>query len=215
MVDSSTWQAYTKSQDDGRVLRYQIAKNNHYLTYGQVIFNWIFNRPFCSYFNELLASAPFKAYKLETPWLTAKTSTHEFEFTLLEIDFEDRLADWNPFAKHFKSDSAVSTLPNSERDTIIVAPLPELIDPVAYLNLASFVRDAPESQQQEFWGSVGAATKKRVSNHPFWLSSSGLEASWVHIRLDDEPKHYCHLPYKECSLDKNQPEYTRPLNRLF
>ena len=59
-----------------------------------------------------------------------------------------------------------------------------------------FLRDAPKTQVDAFWRSVGRAMHDRVSSTPTWLSTAGMGVSWLHLRLDSRPKYYRHEPYK-------------------
>jgi Family of unknown function (DUF6940) len=32
---------------------------------------------------------------------------------------------------------------------------------------------------------------------PVWLSPAGAGVSWLHLRLDDQPKYYGYAPYRQ------------------
>jgi hypothetical protein len=42
--------------------------------------------------------------------------------------------------------------------------------------------------------------RKALGRHgprPLWLSTAGGGVDWVHMRLDDQPKYYRHLPWRD------------------
>ena len=96
----------------------------------------------------------------------------------------------------FSSSDDVVTFPNLGGDAIMVVPCPRAADSV-YGHLASFVRNAAESQVHSLWQSVGEAMRKRLSEKAVWLSTAGLGVSWLHVRLDSRPKYYGYAPFKQ------------------
>jgi uncharacterized protein DUF6940 len=98
------------------------------------------------------------------------------------------------FAEHFRRDQNVASFGNLGRDAVLVAPCPG--GPGSnFSHLASFNRTAPVAQQDALWQAVGEAMTKRIGRRPVWLSTAGLGVGWLHVRLDDRPKYYRHLPY--------------------
>ena len=81
-------------------------------------------------------------------------------------------------------------------DAILVVPRP--VGPVtAYGHLASFVRNAPDSQKHSLWRLVGELMERGLGPTPVWLSTAGAGVSWLHVRLDQRPKYYGHARYRE------------------
>ena len=64
-----------------------------------------------------------------------------------------------------------------------------------FSHLAKFVRRATPAQQDALWQAVGEAMATRVGDRPVWLSTAGHGVAWLHVRLDDRPKYYRHVPY--------------------
>lgn len=134
-------------------------------------------------------------YRWETPPITAANANRDFEFVLIRSDCLDRPVDRLAFADYFTDQQHVVTFPNLRGDALLVVPCPVVTDSI-YGHLASFVREAPSSQVDELWQSVGVAMQSRVGNSPVWLSTAGMGVAWLHVRLDSEPKYYHHQPYK-------------------
>ena len=88
------------------------------------------------------------------------------------------------------------TFPNLGRDAVMVVPCP-VGDPSIYGHLASFIRNAPESQLHRFWIAIADAMNQRISARPVWLSTAGMGVSWLHVRLDDRPKYYGYAPFRQ------------------
>jgi len=147
------WNTKIESLNDGLVQRFIISNGKETLSYAAVIALWLDNADFRSYFIGLLADSPFKAYRWETPSVTAATINRDFEFVLLRSDSLARTVDPSAFGSHFSSASDVVSFPNLSGDAVMVVPCP-VIENDIYGHLASFVRHAPKSQNHELWRSV-------------------------------------------------------------
>jgi len=157
---------------------------------------WREDVDFRSMFNALLAAVPYAAFRWETPGVTSATISQPFEFVVLDSPGLARRPDAGAFAAYYgHAENGISVFSNLGRDAIMVVPCP-LVDPSAYGHLAAFVRLAPESQRDALWRAVGKAMARRVGDKPVWLSTAGGGVSWLHVRLDDRPKYYGHLPYR-------------------
>jgi hypothetical protein len=95
-----------------------------------------------------------------------------------------------------KKDECVLAFPNLGRDAVLVVPCPSG-PPASYVHLAAFVRQAPAPQVHELWRAVGAAMGARLSEKPVWLNTAGMGVSWLHVRLDSQPKYYGFEPYRK------------------
>ncbi|HUG67853.1 MAG TPA: hypothetical protein VMM76_08875 [Pirellulaceae bacterium] len=190
------WHARIDSLTDNRVHRFALLRNEAPIPYSDVLALWRDDASFRSYFIALLADSPFEAYRWETPCVTSATRAREFEFVLLRSDSLSRPVDTTAFAAHFDTDAEVVTFPNLGRDAVMVVPCP-IGDVSLYGHLASFIRNAPESQLHQLWQSVAVAMNQRVCERPVWLSTAGMGVSWLHVRLDDRPKYYGYLPFRQ------------------
>lgn len=191
------WSVRSEQLDGHRVTRFIIERDAGPVSYAEVIHLWQENPDFRSWFNAFLADAPYSAFRWETPPVSASTTNRPFEFVLIDSPGLARTPDEDAFAMHFEdvTESGVVVFPNLGKDAILVVPCPHT-DSIAYGHLAAFVRQAPESQKHALWKCVGAAMGQRVNSRPVWLSTAGAGVSWLHVRLDDRPKYYQHLPYR-------------------
>lgn len=174
-----------------------ILGGDRQLTYKEVIQLWQQDASFREFFISLLADTSMSAYFWETPPVTKTTVDRAFEFVLID---SPKLADIEPdpsdFQQHFESaDKEVVAFTNLGNDALLVVPCP-ITDVLASTHLASFVRQAPSSQQHLLWQTVGHELQKRLGDRPIWLSTSGLGVHWLHVRLDSRPKYYCFEGYK-------------------
>jgi hypothetical protein len=183
----------------GRATKYRITRDGVAATYSVVLDLWSRDTAFRSYFNTLLADAPFSAFRWETPALTKSTATQPFEFVLLNSPgFTSRQTDANTYYEYFTddaSDHGIVTFANLRGDATLVIPSPRTADDV-YGHLAAFVRRAPESQLDAFWRIIGTTVKSKVTDSPIWLSTAGGGVAWLHVRLDSKPKYYGYSQYK-------------------
>ena len=178
------------------VRRVAVARDEGPLSYGAVIGLWQTSEPFRSFFAGLLAEPPYAAYLWETPPVTEASASQPFEFIVADSPV---LASMPPepeaFAAYFVPSAPIASFANLGRDAWLVAPAPD--GPADdYAHLAAFARKAPADQQHALWQAVGDAAAERLSDIPFWLSTSGLGIAWLHVRLDERPKYYTYAPYR-------------------
>jgi hypothetical protein len=190
------WSVASEEHSGRRGLRFAVTAHSRPASVADVINAWQNDAGFRSFFNTLLASSPFTAFRWETPGITAASAPGPFEFVLLDspglVCRPDRLA----FREHFAdADSDVAVFPNLGNDAIMVVPCP-ISDASAYGHLGAFVRHAPESQRHNLWRTVGEAMAKRLGERPVWLNTAGAGVAWLHVRLDDRPKYYGYEPYR-------------------
>ncbi|MBI1348116.1 hypothetical protein GC163_17720 [bacterium] len=157
---------------------------------------WQSNSAFRSFFNQLLASQPYLAFRWETPGVTAVTLTRPFECVVLDAPTLERPADFSSFAEAFPTHHTdVAEFPNLGGDAILVVPAQQTAA-TAYGHLAAFVRHAPPSQQEALWQRVGEVLSRRIGTKPVWLSTAGDGVPWLHVRFDDRPKYYGYRAYR-------------------
>lgn len=201
------WTARSEPLADARGVRFALGLDSHPGTFADVILGWQGDASFRSQFNELLAKTPFTAFRWETPPVTAATAKRPFEWVLLDSPGLGDRPEPEAFADHFsRGQDTVVSFVNLGGDAILVVPCP-VAEPSAYGHLAAFVRLAPEQQRQALWRSVGEAMARRIGVKPVWLSTAGAGVSWLHVRLDDRPKYYGYVPYRQ------SPEANRAADR--
>jgi hypothetical protein len=192
------WTTRSEQIDQGRGLRFVVEFDARPATFAEALLGWREDAAFRSWFNEILAGAPFAAFRWETPPVSVATLGRPFEFVLLDSPGLARRADPEAFAEHFEGapGAEVVVFPNLGRDAVMVVPCP-VAAPAAYAHLAAFVREAPDRQRHALWQSVGQAMLRRVGIEPVWLSTAGAGVAWLHVRLDDRPKYYGFGPYRQ------------------
>lgn len=179
--------------------KFQILENDSILSYRKVINYWRDNLAFRLYFNDILASIPFKAAFWECIPVTRASLDQSFEFVVRK---SKKLANVvptpTPFQRFFTqkaTHTTIVTFLNLGKDAMLVVPCP-IQEQDTYTHLLSFVRNAETQQIHALWQSVGDALLNNISTQPKWLSTSGLGVYWLHVRIDSSPKYYGYLPYK-------------------
>jgi hypothetical protein len=177
-------------------VRFMLSRGTDPVAYAAVIEAWRTDTPFRSWFNAILVGVSFSAFRWETPPVSAATASQPFEFVVLDSPGLASDPDPDAFHEHFRGRSEpVLTFPNLGKDALMVVPRP--VGPASmYAHLAAFVRNAPESQRDALWQTVGNAMAMRLGAKPVWLSTAGGGISWLHVRLDDRPKYYGFGPYR-------------------
>jgi len=190
------WQARIELLDDGRTQKLGVIGDDAPVSYSDVLDLWRNDIGFRRFFIGLLAASPFTAFRWETPVLSSANINRDFEFVLLDSKGLERPVDEAAFAGHFSDENDVVTFSNLGGDAVLVVPCPIAATSI-YGHLASFIRNAPDTQVHQLWQSVGDAMQRRVGEQPVWLSTAGMGVSWLHVRLDSRPKYYGYSPYKQ------------------
>jgi hypothetical protein len=165
------------------------------MSFSGVLAGWSADAAFRRSWIANLRAVAFDAYAWECPPVTAANASRPFECVFVASpELATLSAEPRAFAEHFSPGCQVVTFDNLCADAKLVAPCPG--DPKSdYRHLARFVATAPDEQQDALWQAVGAAMKIRLGGKPVWLSTAGLGVGWLHVRLDDRPKYYRHVPY--------------------
>jgi Family of unknown function (DUF6940) len=193
------WSALEERLSNRRGLRISITNGSSVMTFADVLHGWRYDAAFRSFFIELLAAAPFAEFRWETPPITAASVNRPFEFVLLDSPGLAAIPEPEAFADHFPASTSnvdVVSFPNLGRDAILVVPRP--IGPAScYRHLAVFLREAPERQKHSLWKIVGESMEKAIGQDARWLSTAGAGVSWLHVRIDKQPKYYGYALYRE------------------
>jgi hypothetical protein len=177
-------------------LRFRVLREWRVATFGEFLHALRDEPDFRAWWNALLASVPFAAYRWETPGVTVAGLAQPFEFVVLDAPDLEREPDADAFAEHFRSRGSAVAVWNLGGDALLVIPTP-LVAHSAYPHLAAFVRNAPENQCDALWQLVAQSMFARVAIAPLWLSTAGAGVAWLHVRLDSRPKYYGHAAYRE------------------
>ena len=191
------WESKRELIDSERIEKISIFTDGKQITYSEVIKLWQ-QEEFRDFFISLLADTSMPAYFWETPPINQANVDREFEFVLIDSPkLANRQPDPSDFQQHFESaTSEVVTFPNLGNDALLIVPCP-VTNILASTHLANFVRDAPTFQQHLLWETVGRSIASHLNEQPIWVSTSGLDVSWLHVRIDSRPKHYAYKPYKQ------------------
>jgi hypothetical protein len=143
-----------------------------------------------------MRAAPFVAFRWETPPLTSTTIQQPFECLLHDSPGLDVRADPTDFETYFQPGVEVVNFQNLGADALLIVPCP-ISKSANYSHIGAFHRSAPHSQQHVFWIAVAQTVLARAGPHPLWLSTAGGGVDWLHMRLDERPKYYRHLPWRD------------------
>jgi hypothetical protein len=184
-------------ENDGRIQRVHLLNNETWLSCSEVLKLWQTDAIFRTFFISILYSAPYSAYRWETPALAETTLDHSFEFVLLDSPYLNPLANPVAFQEFLQKsqDENVAVFPNLGKDAILIAPtLKGKQD--TYAHLASFTRQAADYQKHAFWRKVGEMMEQNVNEKPIWLNTAGAGVAWLHVRLDSSPKYYAYNAFR-------------------
>jgi hypothetical protein len=95
-----------------------------------------------------------------------------------------------------RPDTEVVCFNNLGADALLVVPCP-ISASANYSHIGAFHRSAPQGQLHTFWKVVAQSVLARLGPQPLWLSTAGGGVDWLHMRLDDRPKYYRHLPWRD------------------
>ncbi|EGF89445.1 hypothetical protein ABI_38590 [Asticcacaulis biprosthecium C19] len=167
----------------------------------EVAHRWASDPEFSRTFSEALAGIPFDAFFWETPVWSAKTVGQPFECVVTPAPaLAKRKANPQSFAAQFDAippGTNVIVFESLGRDADLVVPC-DIAEGAMYTHLASFLRTAPMGQATALWHHIGETVQGWLQcDRHFWLSTSGLGVSWLHVRIDQRPKYYTYEPYRQ------------------
>jgi hypothetical protein len=195
---AASWSATQEPLPTAGTLKFVLSRNGQGATYAEVTVAWQHDEDFRKWFNQLLADCPYQSFRWETPAVSTNNFDRPFEFVVIDSPNLAPRPDRNAFAEHFYlagEEESVVTFANLGRNALLVVPCPLVADQ-HYPHLGAFVRGAPAAQRDRLWQCAGEALAKRLSDRPVWLSTAGAGVSWLHVRLDNSPKYYLYMRYR-------------------
>lgn len=192
------WEAQ-RNTDDKDIHKIRLFENNDQLRYEEIILYWYENPEFRNFYISVLKESPFDAFFWENPPVTKSNIQQPYEFVLVNsLQLSRVSADPAPFLEKFvfqPSGKEVIAFENLGGDAELIVPYPVAAQNL-YAHLASFLREAPESQKHNLFITLADSLRSRINNRPTWVSTSGLGVYWLHIRLDSSPKYYSYRGYR-------------------
>lgn len=140
---------------------------------------------------EILKNIPFKYYMLKSPCLKCNVS---FQFNINDEThpMSKMKLDCETYKKYFKKNEKIAIFMNPSGKTKLIVPkMLKNIDKNNYLNISTFSRNSPLTQQIELWRKVfREMIKCDKTNQKCYLNTHGLGIGWLHVRIDKTPKYY-------------------------
>jgi hypothetical protein len=171
------------------------------LTQRDVISAWKNDEEFREFFSNVITSAPFEAVRWETSPIRCDDIDRPFESVLVASRALAAVApDPAPFEDHIGAgvgSNGIATFANLGRDARLIVPCAS-IPHAQFAHLTAFLRTAPHPQIHRLWQAVSQGIEDIVESKVWpriWVSTAGLGVSWLHIRLDANPKYYHHRPF--------------------
>ena len=143
-----------------------------------------------------MRDAPFVAFRWETPPLTSSNIDQPFECLFHDSPGLDVRADPTDFDAYFQPGIEIVSFANLGADALLIVPCP-ISTSANYSHIGAFHRSAPLAQLHAFWRTIAQTVLARFGPQPLWLSTAGGGVDWLHMRLDDRPKYYRHLPWRD------------------
>ncbi|MBC7864008.1 MAG: hypothetical protein IAF38_13615 [Bacteroidia bacterium] len=186
-----------KTETEKNVTKYTINQNEKAITNQEAIELLRGSDKFERFFSDLLSASPYEAYFWEVKSVSLDRLDDKFEFVLVNSPILAKInADNSSFVNYFGKNKFVTSFFNLSGDSRLIVPV-EMSDSTNYSHLSKFVRNAPTKQVEAFWKTVGEEFGKSIGVQKKWLSTSGLGVHWLHVRIDERPKYYNYLKYKE------------------
>lgn len=171
-------------------------------SFRQVFQAWEKDPEFALWWQQQLAAIRYPAIFWECPPLRKQEIGRPFRAVWIRSPRLGRIEpNGSAFAEHWepRERTRVVSFTNLSKDARLVVPMPGS-GGEEYAHLLDFARKAPESQAVALWARVAREMGLRLNNNPCWLSTAGLGVSWLHVRLDNRPKYYRHLAYRNGAM---------------
>tara|TARA_R110001592_G_scaffold363371_1_gene685418 strand:+ start:10202 stop:10804 length:603 start_codon:yes stop_codon:yes gene_type:complete len=198
---SSMWTVKRDHPGSTHTLRLRFQAGAECLSYGGFLRALVEERRFRKLVQDEMRAAPYVAFRWETPALVSTNTEQSFECLLHDSPELDVPADPTDFKAYFQTGTEVVSFKNLGGDAALIVPCP-IAKSANYSHIGAFHRSAPLSQQHAFWIEVAQAVLTRVGSKPLWLSTAGGGVDWLHMRLDDRPKYYRHLSWRNWAHKK-------------
>jgi hypothetical protein len=193
----SMWTVYRDNPGPAKTLRLRFYAGDECLSYAEFLTALAAED---ATFRELIQgemrAAPFVAFRWETPPLTSTNINQPFECLLHDSPGLDVRADPTDFEAYFLPGVEVVNFQNLGADALLIVPCP-VSKSANYSHIGAFHRSAPLAQQHALWVAVAQAVLAQLGPQPLWLSTAGGGVDWLHLRLDDQPKYYRCLPWRD------------------
>ena len=184
----------TKIPNGTKVVPYKDQKR---ITWNDALMEFQTDKEFVGYIIEILKQSSYQSFFWEN---SPVESSSYYEFVLINapslLNARPNPGPFNEFIALLKGTNEVTFFPNIGKDAYLVVPAqngPENY----YTHIGNFVRNAPIEQVYELFRMVGYAGSSLIQSYPkFWISTSGLGVSWLHVRNDLSPKYYSYHNYK-------------------
>ena len=191
----SYWRAESTQLESTGALRLRFHRDGEYLSFADFLQALVEESELRQCLHQALHDAPYIAYRWETPPLTSSNIAREFECLLHDSPDLEVPADPTDFSAHFKPGEDVVNFENLGADALLIVPCP-VSDTTNYSHIGAFHRSAPSHQVHALWQTVASSVLARVGGKPLWLSTAGGGVDWLHVRIDDRPKYYRHIPWR-------------------
>ncbi|CAG8510556.1 1645_t:CDS:2 [Racocetra fulgida] len=154
------------------------------------------------------ATDKLSAYLWECPPVSQESKNNHFEFVVTK----------SKALSYMKQDCSsfndkLNSFSNLGKDATLIVPMP--CHKLDYKNLSNFTKKAPKDQQIKFWQEVANKLSESLeigTPRPRWLSTHGLGVPYLHVRIDNKPKYYSYLPFKQFRFGKNNWELDQSKN---
>ncbi len=201
IIKGNIFEATVTSENNGNLYKTRVKRSGKELTFREVLNLWENDQLFVDFYLSLFKKYGFSSYIWETPPISTNSLDQAFEFVILNSPRSSQIPDVNTFYEYFdkntKNNGIVSFL-NLGHDAMLVVPSPLRVGS-DYSDLVEFFTNAPLDQQRALWKVTAHEIKIKLSSDNLWVSVAGGGISWLHIRLDDQPKYYRYTPYSKCS----------------
>ena len=190
------WKVRRDYPGPARTLRLRFYADQKCLSYADFLRALADYASFRELIHKEMQAAPFVAFRWETPPLTDTSIDQLFECLLHDSPGLNVRADPTDFETYFEPEIEVVSFQNLGADALLIVPCP-ISKSANYSHIGTFHRTAPHSQQHAFWIAVAQVVLERVGSQPLWLSTAGGGVDWLHMRLDERPKYYRHVPWRD------------------
>lgn len=160
---------------------------------------------FTNFINQSTTDSKYEAYYFETKGTSMDNAPRkQFEFVLVQAErlheFCQRVGPtpevFQEYLNCIPQSSSTCAFDNLGRTARLISPK-NLGD---YSHIGKFFRSASKEEIVQLWHNVAKEyliSLRSNTSKSFWLSTSGTGVSWLHFRIDETPKYYTYLPFRE------------------
>lgn len=197
-IMEDNWSELTLEVSEGS--RYKLKVGNRFLSFFEVV-RYLGYPAFSLSYSNCVLQLGFEDFFWEHPAVTLENLDQPYEVSIVPTTaFTGRAPNYSPFQRKFDLGQSNSVFENLSGSAILVVPNPDVGQrgEKDYGSFSRFLQNAEDEKVVSLFkvlSDTWLEQLQRGSDYKY-VSTHGLGVIWLHVRLDQRPKYYHTLLYR-------------------